>query len=85
MKKVLLLCFAMLAMLACGEKQSKAQEEETRYAKSEDVVYVCMGGSSQRYHATDECRGLCRCKSEIKAISIEKAERMGRTPCQICY
>ena len=85
MKKFMLLCFSILAITACGGEKSKTQEVKSTYTIRGEVVYVCTGGSSQRYHASDECRGLCRCKSLIEEISKEEAEQMGRTPCKICY
>lgn len=50
-----------------------------------DGVYVCMGGFSRRYHKTEACDGLRRCRGRIEKISKEKANSMFRTPCHICY
>lgn len=47
-------------------------------------VYICTGDYSKRYHKTDDCYGLSNCRAQIKEISISKAERMGRTPCEKC-
>ena len=49
------------------------------------TVYICTGSSSERYHATSDCRGLRNCGGEIKAIPLDAAQEMGRTPCKICY
>ena len=48
-------------------------------------VYICVSTKSERYHAFKDCRGLQRCNHEIKEVSIEEAQKMGRTPCHICY
>ncbi len=49
------------------------------------MVYICTGSSSARYHSHKSCRGLSNCGGSIKEISLEEAQRMGRTPCRICY
>ena len=50
-----------------------------------EQVYICTGPSATKYHDSDECWGLNRCKSRIKKVSIEEAEEMGYDPCKICY
>lgn len=82
MKKILLLLTSVALLTACGEEQKQTKLEQTR---TKEVVYICTGGYSKRYHESKECRGLCNCGGIIKEISLEKAESMGRTPCQICY
>lgn len=49
------------------------------------TVYICTGGFSKRYHSTPECSGLNNCQGEIKSISISSAQKMGRTPCKLCF
>ena len=49
------------------------------------TVYICTGPQSKRFHKTPNCRGLGSCSKEIKAVSIEVARKMGRTPCGWCY
>ena len=48
-------------------------------------VYICTGPQSKRYHKTKDCKGLQSCSESIKKVSIEEAERIGRTPCGYCY
>lgn len=50
-----------------------------------EQVYVCTGPSATKYHDSDECWGLNRCKNRIKKVSIEEAEEMGYDSCKICY
>lgn len=50
-----------------------------------EKVYICKSSSATKYHNSDECWGLNRCKSKIEEVSIEDAEDMGYTPCKICY
>lgn len=49
------------------------------------TVYICTGGKSTCYHRTPTCSGLNRCSASIKAISLDKAKKMGRRPCKKCY
>lgn len=50
-----------------------------------DKVYICTSSSATKYHNSDKCWGLNRCKSKIEKVSIDDAEEMGYTPCKICY
>lgn len=52
---------------------------------SNQKVYICTGSSSRCYHKTSTCYGLNNCKGEIKKITLEEAQRMGRRECGICY
>lgn len=52
---------------------------------SNETVYICTGPQSKRFHKTSSCRGLNSCSKEIKAMSIEQAKKIGRTPCSWCY
>ena len=81
MKKVLLLLASAALLTGCSSAVAQQNDKE---AKGE-IVYICTGGSSKRYHATRSCKGLRNCGGTIKAITIEEAEEMGRTPCRICY
>jgi hypothetical protein len=48
-------------------------------------VYICTGGSSKCYHSNSGCRGLNKCSKEIKVITENEAQQMGRRKCKICY
>lgn len=81
MKKILLLLASAALLTGCGSAVAQSNDKET----NEKTVYICTGRSSTRYHATKKCRGLCNCGGTIREVTIEQAERMGRTPCKICY
>jgi uncharacterized protein YceK len=80
MKKLLLLLASAALLTGCGSAVAQSNDKET----NGEIVYICTGGYSKRYHSTRSCKGLRNCGGTIKAISIEEAEEMGRTPCQIC-
>lgn len=84
MKKIIVL---LAVAIMCGgiTACSNANTKEVTKESEENVVYICTGGSSTRYHATKSCRGLCNCGGTIREVTIEQAEKMGRTPCKICY
>jgi len=50
-------------------------------------VYISTGPTAYAYHARESCPRLKKCREEghVKAISLEKAKSMGRTPCKTCY
>lgn len=81
MKKLILLFASVALLTGCGSAVAQNNDKEAEG----ETVYICTGGYSKRYHSTRSCKGLRNCGGTIKAISIEEAERMGRTPCQICY
>ena len=62
-----------------------SSEEQTVTLQATGTVYICTGPQSKRYHKTPKCRGLDSCSKEIIAVSVDKARKMGRTPCGWCY
>ena len=52
---------------------------------SDVKVYICQGSMSECYHKTKDCKGLERCSTDIKEITLEQAKKMGRRPCGYCY
>lgn len=48
-------------------------------------VYICTGPNAYAYHKTNTCKGLRRCKGEIKEISLEEAKKENRKACKLCY
>lgn len=72
MKKFLILLVMGLAFTAYASNASK------------EKVFICTGGSSQCYHKSETCKGLCNCRASIKEITLEDAEKMGRRPCKMC-
>ena len=51
----------------------------------ETYVYICTGETAYSYHNNPNCRGLNRCSSSIKKVTLEYAKSIKRTPCGICY
>ncbi|OSY89138.1 hypothetical protein WH52_00325 [Tenacibaculum holothuriorum] len=51
--------------------------------KTTQKVFICKSTSSKRYHYKKTCRGLNRCKAEIKETTLKKAEKFGRTLCKL--
>ncbi len=49
------------------------------------VVYICTGLNARKYHSSPDCRWLENCSGEIKEITIEEAQRQGKTPCKGCH
>ncbi len=52
---------------------------------NETYVYICTGKSAKRYHKTKDCKGLNKCKGEIKKVTLAYAESIDKTPCKLCY
>ena len=71
MKKVINILVTIALLSSCGS--------------TGDEVWICTGRSSKCYHATQSCMGLSNCGGNIKEVSLEEAEDMGRRPCRICY
>lgn len=86
MKKVLvaLLATSLLAIgVGCTSKANK-----TRALASVDTVeyvYICTGPYASTYHYCDDCKGLNSCKAKVEKVTLEKAKKIGRRPCRICY
>lgn len=73
--KILFLLLMMMSPLADNNKVDSTQA----------TVYICTGPQSKRYHKTARCRGLNSCSEDIKAVSLDYARSIGRTPCGWCY
>ena len=54
-------------------------------AKPTETVYVCMSKSSVAYHAHGQCGGLSHCSHELRPMSAEAAQRLGKRPCRRCH
>ena len=76
MKQLIILI--MMAMMPAGINTIHKHQ-------TEQMVYICTGGSSKKYHATKECSGLSNCSGEIRKIAVIDAKKLHRTPCKICY
>lgn len=52
--------------------------------KAQTYVYICQGRYSKRYHSSPNCKGLDNCKGGVIKVTLEEAQKEGRTPCHIC-
>lgn len=75
MKHTLLI---LATLLCCSFGTAEMNPPQTK-------VYICTGPQSKRFHKTPNCKGLQSCSKEIKAVTLEQARKMGRTPCKWCY
>ena len=78
-KATLLILICLITFSCCSDSRKRSYSD--RYGST---VYVCTGGYSKRYHATEDCRGLFRCCGEIIEMSVDEAKKNGRTACRIC-
>jgi hypothetical protein len=51
----------------------------------ETYVYICQGPHSKVYHRSQNCKGLSNCSTELKEITVQEAQNMGRRACRIEY
>ncbi len=82
MKKLIIsiLAISSICFLA-SPVQSNASD-----IQSPEMVYICTGSSSARYHRKADCWGLQSCKGSIKRLPKDEAEKKyHRTPCKVCY
>ena len=83
-----LLTSTLFLLLLCSCKGGKAEKQEkiniANVAMS-DTVYVCTSEGAKRFHASDTCKGLSNCGSDIITLTREDAEYTGRTYCHKCY
>lgn len=71
---------------ACADSACVDEAELYDDCEMEDgTVYVCTGEKSVAYHKHSRCRGLSNCSAEIKGVTTDIAQRMGRRKCRICY
>lgn len=78
-KVTLLILICLITFSCCSDSRKRSSDS---YGST---VYVCTGGYAKRYHATEHCRGLMRCRGDVVEMSIEEAEESGKTSCKICY
>lgn len=77
--KHLLTASIVLLLLQGGATQQVA-------ARKAPKVFICTGGHAYAYHNNRRCKGLNRCKAEIRYVSLAKAKATGRKKrCGYCY
>lgn len=81
------ICFMLFAVVGCSKDENKQSSAYCNGTEDtdENMVYICNGPHSRRYHCDECCDGLSKCSSEVECISLNEAEGMGRTPCSRCY
>jgi hypothetical protein len=48
---------------------------------SNDEVYICISKNAKKYHLSETCRGLSKCKAQIKKVTLSEAQKQGKTLC----
>ena len=80
MKKVCLpLIIAAAGLLVSCTNATTDTVPECTDSVEGNCVYICTGGSSEKYHCTDTCTALASCSKEVQRVSIEYATKKGRT------
>jgi hypothetical protein len=72
MKHTLIILFCIF-LFGCRDKPS-----------SKDEVLICGSKSAYAYHS-HRCKGLSRCGSEVKKMSLPDAKKQGYKACGFCY
>lgn len=47
----------------------------------ETSVYLCDSSGGKKYHLKENCRGLSNCKHEIIKVTLQEAQKRGKTLC----
>jgi len=51
------------------------------FTSENSIVYVCDSPDAEVYHLNENCRGLKKCKGEIKKITLDRAKSLKRRLC----
>ena len=85
MKKLCLPLFAAaVCLLASCDSVPTASVSDTDAGGDANPVYICTGGSSEKYHITDTCSALASCSKAVREVTLADAQSKGRTPCKRC-
>ncbi len=84
MKNLLILTFISSSFLFASFSNPEKNKIKKEISK-EEVVYLCNGPSSFKYHRTNTCRGLNNCSTSITKSTLTYALKNNRTACKICY
>lgn len=77
--------FALLLTIAMGiVVGSVSAMNHTEVETEQSYVYICTGPSSKTYHVSPKCNGLRNCSKEVKKVTLQQAQQMGRRPCKVC-
>ncbi|MGL5888694.1 MAG: hypothetical protein ACRC3B_02345 [Bacteroidia bacterium] len=88
MKKIVIALLILIAGMYIGKTLCSPYKDSNSYRLSSpepQTVFVCIGGSAERYHRTENCSGLRNCRHQIREVNIDEAkDRFNRTACHIC-
>lgn len=88
MKRYLFLIVALFLTIAANAQteQNKSQHQQQKAVKKAAIVYVyvCESGNSVKYHKSETCRGLSKCKAGVREYD-KKVASLTHDPCKICY
>ena len=45
------------------------------------IVFVCDNPTTEVYHLDENCRGLKKCKQEVKKITLDRAKSLKKRLC----
>lgn len=45
------------------------------------TVYLCDSSSAKKYHLNKNCKGLSSCQHRVTTLTLELAQKKGRTLC----
>ena len=85
LKKYLLFIITCLFIISCNKSKNNLNSikkiSEDLNEKPEEVLYICKGKYSKRYHLRKTCHGLNSCSTDIHVVTYSEAINMGRTLC----
>jgi len=80
------LVFILIVCVSCSDnKKAKIHGLLSSEEYESEVVYICTGPSSKKFHSSERCQWLSNCSTEIEAITVEEALNLRRDPCKACY
>lgn len=85
--RTILITSILFLLMACSNGSHEQGQEKILIATvaMSDTVYICDSEGAKRFHASDTCKGLSNCGSDIITLTREDAEDTGRTYCHKCY
>ncbi|MBQ6649306.1 MAG: hypothetical protein IJM66_10740 [Muribaculaceae bacterium] len=83
--RLILISFIVYFFISCSDDGNKVEKIGISSVQMQDSVWICASSSAKRFHASDTCKGLSYCGSDIITLTREDAENTGRTYCHKCY
>lgn len=85
MKKVIIIVLVAIVIASCGKSKEPSQVSafsDNVYSTPDESNDVYITPHGKRYHHS-WCRTIQG--HSVTCLSVESAERRGRTPCHVCY